>query len=60
MTTTDPTPEESSAEAKIEDNRDALEDIADSDLPVAWVADELLAIADDGGGVTPTDDRPWP
>jgi len=43
------TPEESTAEAKIEANRDALEDVADSDLPAAWVADELLAIVGGNG-----------
>ena len=43
--------EESTAEAKIEAKRNALEDVADSDLPLADTAAELLAIANgDGGG----------
>lgn len=36
---------------RIESNRDDLQQIAESDLPVDWVADALLAIADgDDGG----------
>jgi hypothetical protein len=51
MTTTDTTPDESTAEAKIEAKRNALEAVADSDLPLADTAAELLAIADgDDGG----------
>jgi len=34
---------------RIEANRDDLQQIADSDLPVDWVADALLTIADDTG-----------
>jgi hypothetical protein len=51
MTTTETTPDESTAEDKIESHRDALEDVADSDLPLADTAAELLAIVDgDDGG----------
>jgi len=32
--------------------RDDLQDLADSDLPVAWVADALLDVADDVDGDT--------
>jgi hypothetical protein len=34
---------------RLHDNRDVLEDIADSDLPCAWVADALLDAVDDRG-----------
>jgi len=40
---------ETPAERKINEHRDALQDLADSDLPAAWVADELLGIVDDRG-----------
>ena len=50
MTPTNPT-DESTTEAKIEAKRDALEAVADSDLPLSDTAAELLAIADgDDGG----------
>ena len=43
--------DESTAENKIEAKRDALEAVADSDLPLSDTAAELLAIADgDDGG----------
>lgn len=32
---------------RLHDSRDVLEDIANSDLPCAWVADALLDIDDD-------------
>jgi len=32
---------------KIQQRRDDLQDIADSDLPAAWVAEALLDVADD-------------
>lgn len=34
---------------RLQDNRDVLEDIADSDIPCAWVADALLDAVDDRG-----------
>jgi len=46
MTTTDTAPDESTTEAKIEAKRDALEAVADSDLPLSDTAAELLAIVD--------------
>lgn len=54
MTTTNHTPDESTAEAKIEAKRDALEVVANSDLSLSDTAVELLAIVDgddrgDGG-----------
>jgi len=33
---------------RLQDHRDDLQDLADSDLPCAWVADALLDVADDG------------
>lgn len=33
----------------VEEQRKTLESIADSDLPAAWIAEELLALADDSG-----------
>jgi hypothetical protein len=51
MTTTDTKPDESTTEAKIESHRDALEAVANSDLPLADTAADLLEIADgDDGG----------
>ena len=42
---------------RVRENRDALEDLADSDLPCAWVADALLDAADcDGDTDTDTAD----
>lgn len=42
---------------RVRENRDALEDLADSDLPCAWVADALLDAADcDGDTGTDTAD----
>jgi len=35
---------------RVRENRDALEDLADSDLPVAGWADDLLDITDDVDG----------
>lgn len=35
---------------RLQDHRDDLQDLADSDLPVAWVADALLDVADDVDG----------
>ena len=32
---------------RIEENRDDLQALADSDLPIAWAAETLLAAADD-------------
>lgn len=49
MTPPSPT-NESTTEAKIEAKRDALEAVADSDLPLADTAAELLAIVDGDGG----------
>jgi len=37
---------------RLHDNRDVLEDIADSDLPCAWVADVLLDAVDGRGEST--------
>lgn len=34
---------------RLQNHRDDLQDLADSDLPVAWVADALLDAADDAG-----------
>lgn len=34
---------------RLQRHRDDLQDLADSDLPVAWVADALLDVADDAG-----------
>lgn len=34
-------------EELIERNREALEDLAESDLPVNWIAQELLGVADE-------------
>ena len=35
---------------RLQRHRGGLRDLADSDLPVAWVADALLDIADDADG----------
>jgi len=40
---------ENPAERKINEHRDSLQDLADSDLPAAWVAEELLSVVDDRG-----------
>jgi hypothetical protein len=32
---------------RLQHHRDELQDLAESDLPVAWVADALLGVADD-------------
>jgi len=37
---------------RIRTNRAALERVADSDLPCSWVAETLLAIAEDGDADT--------
>lgn len=34
---------------KVEANRDDLEELAESDLPVAWVAETLLEAAEEEG-----------
>lgn len=34
---------------KIEDKREALEELADSDAATAWVAEELLEAAEEAG-----------
>ena len=34
---------------RIEENRGDLQALADSDLPIAWAAETLLAAADDHG-----------
>jgi hypothetical protein len=38
---------------KIRNHRDDLQAVAESDLPVNWVADALLTIADADGGDGP-------
>jgi hypothetical protein len=40
---------ETPTERKINEYTDDLRDLADSDLPAAWVAEELLAVVDDQG-----------
>jgi hypothetical protein len=42
---------------RVRENRDALEDLAASDLPIAWAADRLLGIADDVDGDQDTADE---
>jgi hypothetical protein len=43
---------------RLQDHRDDIQDLADSDLPCAWVADALLDIADDVDGDTGDDVHP--
>jgi hypothetical protein len=40
--------EQDSCIAKIENNRDDLEALADSDLPCDYIAEALLEVAEDG------------
>jgi len=40
---------------RVRENRNALEDLADSDLPCAWVADALLDAADRDGDTDTAD-----
>lgn len=41
---------ERSGVQRLQDHRDDIQDLADSDLPCAWVADALLDVADDVDG----------
>ncbi len=49
MAATNANTDAGSVREKIEGERDALEDLAASDLPCNWIAAELLAISDESG-----------